>query len=346
MTNKNEANNPKNPLALSVVLIKRSSITTSTIPTSQASTIMSSFSWIKAVSTSRLLSARQTVVWMGGIAALSSVAAAWMGPQHHPLRPTTLLQADAANDPREATTTTNTADLNNNTITKPIYPDLRPPTPRWSWSSIFGMTSSNWRSQYQRLEDNLERHEYQAMPDPATVMIPSHAITGALLKEHYIEKYRIYSSKSSAAAHQHETTAQRTARATQVTEPQIVALVRVGTQVDGHEGIVHGGIIAILIDDVLGYGFYSIGWPAAFTANLSINYRNPVPAASILRIECFFEGQERRKLHWKIRVVDAKRPSVLYAEASSLFVVPQMIFDQVLQQDEEKKSKFLSSEDL
>ena len=305
---------------------------------------MSSFSWIKAVSQSRLLSARQAVVWMGGIAALSSVAAGWVGPHPnaHP-RPVTRLQDAAANNPEDTSTTVDS----NNTI-KPIYPDVRPPAPRWwSWSSILG--SSDWRVQYQKLQNDLERQTYHSLPDPATVMIPSHAITGALLKEHYIEAYRIYCSRPTWEGFQNEaetTTAQRTVQAMQAAEPQIVALVRVGTQVDGHQGIVHGGILAILMDDVLGYGFYSIGWPAAFTANLSINYRRPVPAASILRIECYFEGQERRKLHWKVRVVDAKRPSVLYAEATSLFVVPQKIFDQVLQQDEKKKSKFSSGGDV
>jgi len=293
---------------------------------------MSTFSWIRAFyHRSRLLSSRQAVVWMGGIVALSS--AGYTAP-HYPPRSVALLQADATNS--RDTTAESVAVESDNSKTKPIYPDLRPTAPRWSWDSIFGMLpTSDWRTRYGRLQRDLENEDYHAMPDPATVMIPSHAITGALLKEHYIEAYRIYCSNK-ASGQERETTAQRTTEAARATEPQIVALVRVGTQVDGHEGIVHGGIIAILIDDVLGYGFYSIGWPAAFTANLSINYRKPVPAASILRIECYFEGQERRKLHWKVRVVDAKRPSILYAEASSLFVVPKKIFEQVLQQDEEK----------
>ena len=194
--------------------------------------------------------------------------------------------------------------------TKPLYPDLRP-----ARCPSLQANDAEWATHFAQLQDELLRHNYRAMPDPATVMVPSHAIAGALLREHHIEAYRIY---------QHNTHQSSNSQG----QPQVVGLVRVGTRVDGHEGIVHGGIIAMLVDDVLGYGFYSIGWPAAFTANLSLNYRAPVPAASILRIECYFERQERRKLYWKVRVVDARRPSILYVDATSLFVIPKHIYEQ------------------
>lgn len=218
-----------------------------------------------------------------------------------------------------------------------LYPDVRPPSRKWtSWSSMLWGRPA-WPTQFERFQDELvTRHKYQVLPDPADVMIPSHAIAGALLKEHYIEAYRVF-SKGSVDDDNDSTTStlQRTQQAAESKEPQVVALVRLGTRVDGHYGIVHGGIVAMLVDDVLGYGFYSIGWPAAFTANLSVNYRQPIPAGTILKIECYFQGQERRKLYWTIRVVDARKPDCLYVDATSLFVIPKQIYRQVM--DKESK---------
>lgn len=206
-----------------------------------------------------------------------------------------------------------------------LFPDLRPPR-QWTWGDLFGRP--HWRVQFDRYAQDLIRNDrYQAMPDPAQVMIPSHAIAGALLKEHHIEAYRVYQATPDFS----KTVLERTIAACQTTKPQVVGLVRVGTQVDGHQGIVHGGILAMLIDDTLGYGFYSVGWPAAFTANLSVNYRAPVPAQTILRIECFLEKQERRKLHWRVRVTDAGNTETIFADATSLFVVPKHIYEQILQ---------------
>ena len=201
---------------------------------------------------------------------------------------------------------------------------------------------SDWKDAYRKIQARLLNNgEYTSMPEPEKVMVPSHAIAGALLKEGHIEAYRIAQRthrKPGGVDHDRSLSiAEQSAEAATCGKPQVVALVRVGEKVDGHEGIVHGGIVAMLMDDVLGYGFYSIGWPAAFTANLNIDYRAPVPAHSTLRIECYFVRQERRKLFWKVRVVDAHDHdeygsydgATLYAEATSLFVIPKQVYDSV-----------------
>jgi hypothetical protein len=38
-------------------------------------------------------------------------------------------------------------------------------------------------------------------------------------------------------------------------EITVAAVLRLGRSLDGHEGIVHGGIMALLIDNVLGFGY-------------------------------------------------------------------------------------------
>ena len=275
---------------------------------------MSFSSWMKASSSRRLLT-RQAVVCLGGLAVVSATRGG--GSWDPPCR----LQEAAA--PQHEGHSSN----------KTLFPDVRPPARKWTSLSSMLWGRPDWPTQYQAFQDALlHGNQYQAMPDPASVMHPSHAIAGALLKEHHIEAYRVFQKTPSSNVTR---VSERTDAAAASNDPQVVALVRVGTRVDGHEGIVHGGIVAMLVDDVLGYGFYSIGWPAAFTANLSVNYRQPIPAATILRIECYFERQERRKLYWKIRVVDARKPSVLYVDATSLFVIPKQIYQQVL----EKESK-------
>jgi acyl-coenzyme A thioesterase PaaI-like protein len=239
-----------------------------------------------------------------------------------------------------------------------LYAKLVPPpqqrTTLSSLSSLFSGRSLHndqqqpmpWKEAYAQQQEQLVQSGYEAMPDLATVMVPSHAL-GALLQEGRIEAYRTYMySHRSRNASTTPTTVERipvqtdtmtfperTAQAAGATQPQVVSLVRLGPNVDGHEGWVHGGILALLMDDVLGYGFVSLGVPAAVTAHLSVHYRVPLPAGTTVRLEATFVRAERRKLSWKVRVVNATDPSVLYAEATSLFVIPRAIFEQMHKAD-------------
>jgi acyl-coenzyme A thioesterase PaaI-like protein len=238
-----------------------------------------------------------------------------------------------------------------------LYAKLESPPPRTtllSPSSLFSGRSLHndqqqpmpWKDAYAQQQAQLVQSGYEAMPDLVPVMVPSHAL-GALLVEGRIEAYRtyMYSHRTRNASTtptsveripvQADTMTflERTAQAAGATEPQVVSLVRLGANVDGHEGWVHGGILALLMDDVLGYGFVSLAVPAAVTAHLSVHYRAPLPAGTTVRLEATFVRAERRKLYWKVRVVNATDPSVLYAEATSLFVIPRAIFDQMQKAD-------------
>lgn len=58
------------------------------------------------------------------------------------------------------------------------------------------------------------------------------------------------------------------------TTRDIRCIVRFGNTLNGHQGIVHGGITALVFDNTFGWLFFTQGdVPAAFTANLSINYK-------------------------------------------------------------------------
>ena len=53
--------------------------------------------------------------------------------------------------------------------------------------------------------------------------------------------------------------------------PLVVAVVQLGNNLDGHEGVIHGGILALQVDDVLGFAYEEIPIPMV-TANLVVLY--------------------------------------------------------------------------
>jgi uncharacterized protein (TIGR00369 family) len=69
-------------------------------------------------------------------------------------------------------------------------------------------------------------------------------------------------------------------------EDEVVVETQVPDQFQGYPGIVHGGIVAALVDETLGR--VHMGNPEnprfMFTAKMSINYRKPVPVGKPIRI--------------------------------------------------------------
>lgn len=143
------------------------------------------------------------------------------------------------------------------------------------------------------------------LPDRASA--DSHVIYGALLADNLVESYHAYRKLS---------------------DNTVVAVVQLGRGVDGHPGVVHGGILALLMDDVLGFGYEALGdVPMAVTANLNINYLQAVPAGACVLVQAALQQREGRKLHWKVRVVSAEDESVIYCEATSLFIIPRDVYE-------------------
>jgi len=66
---------------------------------------------------------------------------------------------------------------------------------------------------------------------------------------------------------------------------EVVSDFQVPAHFQGYPGIVHGGVIAAMLDEVAGRAFM-VGDPPRFlvTAKLSIRYRRPVPVATLLRL--------------------------------------------------------------
>ena len=200
--------------------------------------------------------------------------------------------------------------------------------------------------------------QYELMPIPDRGKVSTHAIHGTLFKESCIERYDVYRRK-----HREDTSTSASTDGTGdvttevIDHADVVAIVTFGSDLDGHKNIVHGGILALIIDDVLGFGYFAIllreyegrmqrnshsnndkGMPevtfdpnvVAVTANLNINYRAPVPTNSTVVVEASImlndESAETRresnKFYWNVKAVSLDRTTT-YCQGTSLYVIPK-----------------------
>lgn len=144
------------------------------------------------------------------------------------------------------------------------------------------------------------------MPVPHRGAETSHAIYGPLFRSNLIERYNVYKN---------------------VREQSVRADIEIGCGLNGHPSIVHGGILALLMDDTLGFGFDSLGIEAAVTANLNIDYVQPVPEQCHIHIVAHLDHREGRKLYWTVQVLDARDHTMVYCNATSLFIIPRSVYE-------------------
>ena len=87
-------------------------------------------------------------------------------------------------------------------------------------------------------------------------------------------------------------------------------------QYEGPPTCVHGGVIAMVFDELLGAANIAAGTPG-MTGTLTIRYRKPTPLRTALRLEARCLGQEGRKIRtWGAIFHD----DVLLAEAEGIFI--------------------------
>jgi acyl-coenzyme A thioesterase PaaI-like protein len=152
-----------------------------------------------------------------------------------------------------------------------------------------------------------EISSYDRMIIPARGELSGHVIYGALLGDKLIEKYEIWKRRSVVGD-----------------ENIVLSFVTFGSSLNGHSGIVHGGVLSLIFDDVFGLGYEALGVTHAVTANLNVDYRAPVPENSKVRIAVQLIGREGRKLYWRGQMTSTDQQT-LYAEATSLYIIPKSI---------------------
>lgn len=107
---------------------------------------------------------------------------------------------------------------------------------------------------------------------------------------------------------------------------QLVALVDLGDELNGHPGVIHGGYTAALLDDLFGWtaavertaqGF-SAG--AVLTANLNVNYRRPLFGDHTYRVDLRCDRVEKKKKAYLIAVVSDEEGRTC-VEATALYIL-------------------------
>lgn len=97
----------------------------------------------------------------------------------------------------------------------------------------------------------------------------------------------------------------------------VVCLPTIPESFEGAKGILHGGIIATILDEAMSKAVRAKGF-TAMTRQLEVGYERPVPSGVPIRVEGRVVKSEGRK-HWtEARILDAT--AVMLAVAEGLFV--------------------------
>ncbi|KAI5288074.1 hypothetical protein KEM52_001316 [Ascosphaera acerosa] len=110
----------------------------------------------------------------------------------------------------------------------------------------------------------------------------------------------------------------------------LVSISHLGTAVSGHPGIVHGGLLATMLDEGLARCcFPALPNKVGVTANLNVDYRRPAPAGSFFVLRATTTKVEGRKAWVEGRIENLPKEGeedkepVVYVEAKALFIEPK-----------------------
>lgn len=92
-----------------------------------------------------------------------------------------------------------------------------------------------------------------------------------------------------------------------------------GRAFEGPPSFAHGGVSAMLLDQMLGYAVTTAGHPG-MTVRLDTVYRSPVPLYTPLRLTATLTGVEGRRVTATGTITTAGEPSTVLVEAAGVFV--------------------------
>jgi hypothetical protein len=94
---------------------------------------------------------------------------------------------------------------------------------------------------------------FKVHPEGFEIMVPpsrsdavSHAIFGQLMGPNLIERYNVYCRKDGRHSPSEDSNV------------VVIGDVHLGMHLDGHRGIVHGGILSLIIDDIMGFAYETV----------------------------------------------------------------------------------------
>lgn len=108
---------------------------------------------------------------------------------------------------------------------------------------------------------------------------------------------------------------------------EIVVILYLGTELCGHVGMVHGGMLGTLIDEGLARCcFAALPHKIGVTANLNINYKSPTKAGSYVVLKAKTQKIEGRKAWVEGRIEtlgEDEQPGTVLVEATALYIEPK-----------------------
>ena len=108
---------------------------------------------------------------------------------------------------------------------------------------------------------------------------------------------------------------------------ELISISYLGTDLCGHVGIIHGGLLATLLDEGLARcSFTALPNKVGVTAQLTVNYRKPAPAGSFMVLRAELIKVEGRKAWVKGNISllgEGTEMGDVLVEAEGLFVEPK-----------------------
>ncbi|MCJ1388645.1 hypothetical protein MMC18_001494 [Xylographa bjoerkii] len=106
----------------------------------------------------------------------------------------------------------------------------------------------------------------------------------------------------------------------------MVCFFYLGEDLCGHPGIIHGGLLATILDE----GMARCCFPAlpnkvGMTANLTMNYRKPCPSERYVVLRAWTKNVEGRKawVEGRVESLEAEEEATVFVEAEALFIEPR-----------------------
>ncbi|EPE30507.1 Thioesterase/thiol ester dehydrase-isomerase [Glarea lozoyensis ATCC 20868] len=119
---------------------------------------------------------------------------------------------------------------------------------------------------------------------------------------------------------------------------ECAALLDLGLGVSGFAKTAHGGVLAVMLDEVLGTAANMQAEKGAYTASLKINFKRPVKLPQVVLVRGRVERVEGKKIFVKGTVEDSE--GVVMGEGEALFVdVGREIGRWTSQEEKEEKER-------
>lgn len=101
--------------------------------------------------------------------------------------------------------------------------------------------------------------------------------------------------------------------------PVLRALVWFGLGAEGPPGHAHGGSMAAVLDEGMGFSAWHAGYPVV-AATITVNFRQKLPLGVIHGVACGVDRVDNKKIYTRGRIYNLQSDEV-YADATGLFIV-------------------------